>query len=78
MVVLVFMWEHAVVMCVYLRTVWTMGPFEAWGARLMTCIWAAARLAASGSAEIYFIMTKFFGCRKRAKERGACTADNGY
>lgn len=39
------------------RTVCTMGP-DACGARLMTCIWAAARLASSDSAEMYFIMTR--------------------
>lgn len=46
-----------------MRTVWIMGPLagEACGARLMTCIWAAARLAASGSAAMYFIMTMILG-----------------
>jgi hypothetical protein len=36
-------------------------PEGAAGARLMTCIspWAATRLAATDSAAMYFIMTKF-------------------
>jgi hypothetical protein len=47
---------------------------EGWGARLMTCICAATRLAASGSAEMYFIMTKVLVV-ERAKDRNVCTAD---
>jgi hypothetical protein len=38
-------------------TVCVAGPLATAGARLMTCIWAAARPATIGSAEMYFIMT---------------------
>jgi hypothetical protein len=44
-----------------LLTVCVAAPEGAAGARLMTCIspWAATRLAATESAAMYFIMTKF-------------------
>jgi hypothetical protein len=38
-------------------TVCVIAPVAAAAARLMTCIWAAAMVAANGSAAMYFIMT---------------------
>jgi hypothetical protein len=40
-----------------LPTVCVAGPLAAAGARLMTCIWAAARPATIGSALMYFIIS---------------------
>lgn len=42
----------------------------------MTCIWAAAMLAAIGSAVKYFIMTRLCIVGKFEKSVSACTASN--
>lgn len=57
------------------RTVCVAGPLAAAGARLMTCIWAAARVATMGSALMYFIMTMSLYLRERERN---VTAWAGY
>jgi hypothetical protein len=49
------------------RTVCVAGPLAAAGARLMTCICAAAKPATTGKALMYFIMTSL---RKVVKSKG--------
>lgn len=53
-------------------TVCVMAPPEAMGATLITDIWAAARPAAIGTAEMYFIMTKLTGLRAKGTSRLHC------